>query len=57
MMANFPNNHTGMIKLPYLKCLPEEVHFGVDGKILNHEKFGEGYIIIFYFKVTVEESV
>ena len=51
LTANFPECSTKIIKLPYLRGLPDEVSFYPDGKTLLHERFGEGtvssYMIVF----------
>lgn len=51
LTANFPESSTKIIKLPYLRGLPDEVSFYPDGKTLLHERFGEGtvssYMIVF----------
>lgn len=49
--ANFPDSPTKIIKLSYLRSLPDEVSFCPDGKSLLHDRFGVGvvlaYIIVF----------
>ena len=49
--ASFPEAPTGILKLPFLKSLPDNVSFCPDGKGLLHDRYGEGevfaYIIVF----------
>jgi len=49
--ASFPECQTPVLKLPYLRSLPDEVSFCPDGKTLLHDRFGEGtvfsYIVVF----------
>lgn len=49
--ASFPECPAKTFKVPYLRSLPDEICFGVDGKTLFHDRFGEGavyaYIVVF----------
>ena len=49
--ASFPECPAKTFKIPYLHSLPDEICFGVDGKTLFHDRFGEGavyaYIVVF----------
>ena len=49
LIANFENHHQGkgVVELPYLQGVPEEVCLDIDGKILHHERVGTGKIIAF----------
>ena len=49
--ASFPECPTKTFEVPYLRSLPDEISFCVDGKTLLHDRFGEGtvfaYIVVF----------
>ena len=45
--ASFQDCPTKIVKLPYLKSLPDEVSFCPDGKTLLHDWFGEGTVFAF----------
>lgn len=49
--ADFPECPIKVMKLPYLRGLPDEVSFYPDGKTLLHDRFGDGsifaYIVVF----------
>jgi len=47
MIADFPECNNVGVQLPYLRALPDEVSYCVDGKSLLHERFGEGKITAF----------
>lgn len=49
--ACFSDCATKTVELPYLRSLPDEVSFCLDGKSLLHDRFGEGtvyaYVVVF----------
>lgn len=55
VIADFPEHNNMDMQLPYLRALPDEVSYCVDGKTLLHERFGEGrisaFIIVFPNKI------
>ena len=46
--ASFPECQTPVLKLPYLRSLPDEVSFFPDGKTLLHDRFGEGAVFAYH---------
>ncbi len=47
VIVNFPDQNNENVQLPYLRALPDEVSYCVDGQTLLHERFGEGRISAF----------